>query len=430
MMLPLHGMGNREDLPLPFWMVVLGAGVVLVVTFAVIHRAWLTPRWAEPTGRPLPRLTRLLDSGPWRWAVRLMAAGVTLMALVALLFGPDVVTNPAPGFIYVWLWVGLVPGSLLFGRIIRSTSPARTLLAWRPAGAGSRWGLIPGAIGLSGFAWLELVQPDRATTAVLRWWFLAWLVWSVGGALVAGTRWLASAEPFEVYSSTIATMSPWQRHDGLWHWVNPLRHLSSIQPPTGLAAVTVVLFASTVFDSFSSGTWWVRLVQNSAAPRWMWGTAGLLVTVAVIAVSYHASARRLAPSLGTRRSGDHFAPSLVPIVAGYAIAHYYSLLILEGQRTAINFSDPLGTSANWFGTAELGVNTSIINHPTAMAWIQVIAILVGHLLGVLVIHDRALALADSDQTVGDPSDVGRRQLPMLLTMVVFTCGGLVLLFAV
>jgi hypothetical protein len=36
------------------------------------------------------------------------------------------------------------------------------------------------------------------------------------------------------------------------------------------------------------------------------------------------------------------AGSVVPIVVGYAVAHYATLLIVEGQRTAINFSDPLG----------------------------------------------------------------------------------------
>ena len=34
--------------------------------------------------------------------------------------------------------------------------------------------------------------------------------------------------------------------------------------------------------------------------------------------------------------------SLLPIVLGYVVAHYATLLIVEGQRTAINFSDPLG----------------------------------------------------------------------------------------
>ena len=48
------------------------------------------------------------------------------------------------------------------------------------------------------------------------------------------------------------------------------------------------------------------------------------------------------------------AGSLVPIVIGYAIAHYFTLLVVEGQRTAP--SDPLGLGWNVFGTAERGVD--------------------------------------------------------------------------
>ncbi len=64
--------------------------------------------------------------------------------------------------------------------------------------------------------------------------------------------------------------------------------------------------------------------------------------------------------------------SLLPIVLGYVVAHYATLLIVEGQRTAINFSDPLGRGWNVFGSAEMGVNSAIFNHPTAIAAIQAV----------------------------------------------------------
>ena len=55
--------------------------------------------------------------------------------------------------------------------------------------------------------------------------------------------------------------------------------------------------------------------------------------------------------------------SVVPIVIGYAIAHYVTLLVVEGQRTAINWSDPLGRGWNVFGSAEMGVNSALFNYP-------------------------------------------------------------------
>ena len=86
------------------------------------------------------------------------------------------------------------------------------------------------------------------------------------------------------------------------------------------------------------------------------------------------------------------AGSVVPIVVGYAIAHYATLLIVEGQRTAINFSDPLGRGWNVFGSAEMGVNAAIFNHPRAIAMIQLLAILTGHVLGIVVAHEKAVGV--------------------------------------
>ena len=36
-------------------------------------------------------------------------------------------TNPVFGFTYVWLWVGLVPVSLLLGPVLRLANPLRSL---------------------------------------------------------------------------------------------------------------------------------------------------------------------------------------------------------------------------------------------------------------------------------------------------------------
>ena len=45
----------------------------------------------------------------------------------AAIAGPDNVANPTFGVVYVLLWVGLVPASLLFGPFYRAVNPVRTL---------------------------------------------------------------------------------------------------------------------------------------------------------------------------------------------------------------------------------------------------------------------------------------------------------------
>jgi hypothetical protein len=117
-----------------------------------------------------------------------------------------------------------------------------------------------------------------------------------------------------------------------------------------------------------------------------------------------------------------FAHSVVPIIVGYIIAHYLSYLVEVGQLTLIQASDPFSTGANWFGTADLTVNYWLSYHPTLLANIKVLAVVTGHVLGVIAAHDRAIKILPlRHQLTG--------QLPLLFAMIAFTVGGLYLLFA-
>ena len=116
-----------------------------------------------------------------------------------------------------------------------------------------------------------------------------------------------------------------------------------------------------------------------------------------------------------------FAPSLVPIAAGYAVAHYWSLGVYAGQHTLTLLSDPLGTGADYLGTRHLIPNSALIA-PTLVATVQAAAIVLGHLVGIVHAHERAVARFDRRGAL-----LG--QLPMLALMVVYTCGGLLLLFS-
>lgn len=118
-------------------------------------------------------------------------------------------------------------------------------------------------------------------------------------------------------------------------------------------------------------------------------------------------------------SMDELAPGLVPLVVGYALAHYGTMLYLEGQRTLFRFSDPFGRGSNLFGMIEAAPDTSLFAFPTAIAVAQVVLIVAGHAFGVLVTHDIALRSAPTGARV---------HLPLLAAMVVFTVAGLLLMF--
>ena len=111
-MILLHGIASRHDLPLPFGLVVAAGAAVLVITFWVALFAWRSPRYREEEGTELPRLTRLVDSRGSGATLRAVGLAVWGLAGAALWFGVDRIDNPAVGFVYVWLWVGLVPAAL------------------------------------------------------------------------------------------------------------------------------------------------------------------------------------------------------------------------------------------------------------------------------------------------------------------------------
>ena len=115
--------------------------------------------------------------------------------------------------------------------------------------------------------------------------------------------------------------------------------------------------------------------------------------------------------------------SLVPIALGYLVAHYFSLLVTQGQATGYLISDPMGTGSDLFGTAGFRIDYGLLS-AAAIWYVQVAALVGGHVSGLALAHDRALVV------YGDAEDAADSQRWMLVVMVTFTCLGLWLLSAV
>ena len=75
--------------------------------------------------------------------------------------------------------------------------------------------------------------------------------------------------------------------------------------------------------------------------------------IALVAVLYVAGAR-LSGRMARQPPGEQprrYAPTLLPIALGYTVAHYFSLLLLDGQTTWILASNPFGSPGiDLFGT--------------------------------------------------------------------------------
>lgn len=432
-----HGLGGAKDLPISPELAIAGATAALVISFTVLAVAWRTPRYdAATSGRPAPAFIRdLVDTRAWRFTWRVVGFAIFLYAAMAAVFGQDLAINPVLGIVYVWWWVGLVPLSLFFGPVWKAISPVRTINLGFAKISGSdpdkglfeypAWlGHWPAAVGLYAFVWLELVYPYPTELGPVRLWCAAYVALMLVGGALFGNTFYERADPFEVYSTLVSRMSVWGRRGDLLVVRSPLANLDTTPVRPGLVAVVAVLFGSTAFDSFHSSTRWIKFIQSSDTSTYLLNNVALLVFCVGVGLIFALGCvlTGIGDDLQRKELPNLFAHSIVPIIVGYIVAHYISYLLAVGWQTLIYASDPFSNGSNWFGTADLPLFTWLSYHPTFLANTKVVAVILGHVLGVIAAHERAVRiLPPRHQLTG--------QLPLLFAMIAFTAGGLYLLFA-
>ncbi len=432
-----HGLGGPADLPIPPELAIAGAVAALVVSFTILALAWRSPRYdAATSGRPAPAwLARLVDHPAYGTALRVVGLlGFGWFCLAAVL-GRDLLTNPVFGMFYVWWWVGLVPASVLLGPVWKAISPVRSLNAGfaRLTGGDPDRGLLdyperlghwPAAVGLYAFVWIELVYPFSTELGPVRLWVAAYVAAMLLGGALFGSTFYERADPFEVYSSLCAKLSPWGRRDGALVVRSPLANLDTVTPRAGLVAVVGVLFGSTAFDSFRDSLEWIRFTQASTVSTVVLNNVALLVFCAGVTLLLAAgsAATGVGPGVRRRELPNLLAHSIVPIIVGYIVAHYVNYFVEVGWDTLVLASDPLSNGSDWLGTGDLDRITWLSSHPTFLATVKVLAVVVGHVVAAVAAHDRAVRILPRHHQVTG-------QLPMLAVMVCFTAGGLYLLFA-
>jgi hypothetical protein len=242
---------------------------------------------------------------------------------------------------------------------------------------------------------------------------------------VYGQAWYSYGDAFEVYSTLVGRLSPFGRRpeDGRLVLRNPLAGLASVPVAPGMLAVICVLLGSTAFDGLSRTLWWQGLSgQVTGVAYVLLGTAGLLGMITLVTGAYLAATRQNPWARRGQRVPveRRFVHSLLPIAVGYTVAHYFSLVVFQGQAGYLLASDPLGRGWDLFGIAGSQINYLAVS-TAVIAVVQVVAILTGHLVAVFIAHDRAIA--DYDRA----RHRLRAQYPLLVVMVTYTLGGIALL---
>jgi hypothetical protein len=425
-----HGLGGRSDLPVPLEYFLVGALAVLLVSFGALAVLWPAPRLQDgPRWRGTGWRPGRLVGGV---GAAIGVAGLAVVIVAGLAGDPDARSNAAPVMVWVVTWLALPFLGVMVGNlwaVINPWAAMGRLLGWSgPSGQG-RYGVLPAAIGLVAFTWLELVYPDSGDPRTLGIAAVVYTSYLLVLAKRFGTeRAVTSADLFTVYHRVLSAIAPIGRdRAGRIRRRGWLRALAVLPAWRGLTVFVVAMIGTVTYDGLSSTPWWedVTIAIGVSRDAMWFETLALVATVALLGLLYHAacaSAARIAGGgIGTAAVARSFAHTLVPIALAYAFAHYFTLVVFEGQIVVAAISDPFGLGWNLFGTVDYRPNFTWLS-PTAVWWVQLVAILGGHVSGVVLAHDRSLAVFPAERAV-------RSQYAMLGLMVALTTLGLTILAA-
>jgi hypothetical protein len=436
-----HGIVGRADLPIPVSLFAAAAAGVLVVSFAALALSWSQPRLATARERVLFAFPRALD-------LLLGALGVFLFGLTAYagLAGSGATSdNLAPAAVYVGFWVAVPFASLLLGDVWRALSP------WRAVGRAAGWigarfardglpeplpyparlGRWPAAAVIFSFAICELCWAAGREPGTLAILMLAYFVAMLVGMSLYGVEpWVRNADGFGVLFGLIGSLAPLgRREDGRLVLRAPGTGTAKLAPAAGVAGVLLVSIGSTAFDGAKEGALFNNLAIDLQDAFHSIGlplsvslelgfVVGLSAAIAIVSAIWTLGMI----GTGSLANARAFAHTLIPIAAGYLVAHYFSLLAYNGQDLWRLVNDPLGRGGDLFGGGGASIDYGVIS-ATGIWYVQVGALAVGHVWALVLAHDRALELYRSARAAT------RSQIVMLLLMVAFTWLGLWLLSA-
>lgn len=438
-----HGLVGKQDLPIPQWLFAWTAAVVLILSFVGLAVLWQEPVLARLREHLITRVPALLE--PLAGAIGVAIFAVVVYAGLRGLQNPQ--ANLAPTAIFVIFWVGIPFLSLLFGDVFAAFNP------WRAVGRATGWlvartgnaaeplpypawlGRWPAALGLLAFAWVELAYTSRDDPSALAILALIYFAVSLIGMSLFGERsWSANADAFGVYFRLFARLSPLHWRGNRLFRRAPAAGITTLDMIPGTLALILVSIGSTSFDGFSQGSMWASIATpmvdffDDLGLPGQWPieaafTVGLVGSVLVVCALYFLGAagmRSVDHSRSVLELARSFGYTLVPIAFAYVFAHYCSLLVFQGQALGFLASDPLGDGSNLFGTASWTIDYGVLS--ANMTWyLQVGALVIGHVTGLILAHDRALTL------YRDSREAMRSQYWMLAVMVAFTSLALWLL---
>jgi hypothetical protein len=330
-----------------------------------------------------------------------------VLSLCAGFFGnQDPYRNLLPTVVWVLWWVGLGFVCALLADLWAPLNPLDTIFRW--AGAPSlrlaypRWlEAWPAVVLFLGFAWAELVWPDKDVPARLACAVLGYAVITWAGMFLYGREtWLERGEAFSLAFGLLARFAPLGR-----------RGTQAVS--FSFMAFVLLMLASVTYDGFLETPAMQRITTALLGLPGLFALSELglgeaLLIESALLLLFPLAFVVLFLGMGAARE---FVLTLVPIAVAYHLSHYFSLLLTAGQFIIPLASDPFGAGWDLFGTARYKVDLGVVS-PYVFWYGAVALIVLGHVLAVLQAHRLAQRLF--------PSRVVASQLPLMALMVAYT----------
>ncbi|MFB6268682.1 MAG: hypothetical protein ABEH83_01975 [Halobacterium sp.] len=362
-------------------------------------------------------------------ATALSALGVLGLALVlaASFLGPSEPTrNFAILAVWVGWWAGYAMSTYAIGNSWPAVNPWRTLATLLPTD-GARdlpadWGAWPSVVGLLALVWIEVVSPLAANAPALGALVAAYTALTFLGAHQFGVEtWFGRVDPVSRVFRLYGRVAPVQRGDDGIHFRLPGTALTErgAGDERGAVAFVVALLWVTTFDGLVATPAWNALATPLLAPLGpdtlagraavsLFYLAALLVGFAAFLGIYRWAAERSRDTVDSFLAPDAierwFAPALLPIAAGYHVAHFLGYFLTLSPALLGVLAHPLGGA----GVAQVAVL------PSWFGTLQLAFVVGGHLLAVWVAHALAMELFPG---VLRPI---RSQYPFVVVMMAYT----------